>query len=210
MVSDDRPRGILSPADRKYLRSDKSGYTRQAQHKRNEAIRQRVQNAILDMSVLHDHWPAEEREAVFGTTAASGEFGEGLAALLGLVYAETNPNGRFKSLLSRGINDIERQRAAWEGYRVQVAFDVTPVTSMELGPLVDKVSRRGLAKLSDEEVLALFVLLRETNTLTPDDFAEMREDLRQQLPDFEKTAGEAHRRRAKVAREEQARSEPER
>jgi len=50
----DRPRGILSRSDRKYL-ADPEGYkSRQSRHKRKQAIPERIRHAFLDMSILAD------------------------------------------------------------------------------------------------------------------------------------------------------------
>ncbi|WP_126665179.1 hypothetical protein [Haloterrigena salifodinae] len=60
----DRPRGILSTADRDYLENpdDRSA---PAQHKRKEAIIERTRNAVVDLSVLKSQLPQELRQEVF-------------------------------------------------------------------------------------------------------------------------------------------------
>lgn len=49
----DRPRGILSSADRQYLRNPDE-YSRQAAHERKKAIRERVWNTVLDFGLLSE------------------------------------------------------------------------------------------------------------------------------------------------------------
>lgn len=61
---DGRPRGVLSGADRGYLREPED-YSRQASHARQEAIRERVENAVLDFSLLFDELDHDERETIF-------------------------------------------------------------------------------------------------------------------------------------------------
>lgn len=56
---DERGRGVLSPADRKYLRNPEE-YSRQARHEREKAILERVENAILDFTILWEEWDREE------------------------------------------------------------------------------------------------------------------------------------------------------
>ena len=52
MTDDDgRDRGILSPADRNYLRNPDE-YSRQASHEREKKIKERIRNALLDISLL--------------------------------------------------------------------------------------------------------------------------------------------------------------
>lgn len=62
---DDRDRGVLSPADRQFLRSPEE-YSRQATHEREKAIRERVWNAILDFELLAN-MPPEQRQRVLGS-----------------------------------------------------------------------------------------------------------------------------------------------
>lgn len=60
----ERDRGVLSPADRKFLRSPKE-YTRQATHEREQAIRERAWNGFLDGSVLLEHTTPDQRREIF-------------------------------------------------------------------------------------------------------------------------------------------------
>lgn len=61
---DDRDRGVLSPADRRFLRSPEE-YTRQATHERENAILERVWNGFLDGATLLDHTTPDQRRAIF-------------------------------------------------------------------------------------------------------------------------------------------------
>jgi hypothetical protein len=61
---EERDRGVLSPADRKFLRSPKE-YTRQATHEREQAIRERAWNGFLDGSVLLEHTTPDQRREIF-------------------------------------------------------------------------------------------------------------------------------------------------
>jgi len=58
---DDRKRGVLSKADRNYLKNPEE-YSRQASHERQRKIRERIEDAILDMSILYDKIEFVERE----------------------------------------------------------------------------------------------------------------------------------------------------
>jgi hypothetical protein len=48
----DRPRGILSPVDRKWLKGTKEYDYRQAEDKRKREIHERIQNAIYDLDFI--------------------------------------------------------------------------------------------------------------------------------------------------------------
>lgn len=56
----ERPRGILTEADREFLRNSEE-YSRQAAHARQNAILERTRNAILDFTLLWEQWDHDER-----------------------------------------------------------------------------------------------------------------------------------------------------
>jgi hypothetical protein len=57
---DERPRGVLSPADRAYLRNPDE-FSRQASHARAQKIQERLYNAILDFGILSEELDSEGR-----------------------------------------------------------------------------------------------------------------------------------------------------
>lgn len=63
MVSE-RPRGILSPADREYLANPDSR-SRQAKYKRQDAIVERTRQSFHDFRTLHSSLPGELRKEAF-------------------------------------------------------------------------------------------------------------------------------------------------
>ena len=114
MSDDDRDRGILSTADREYLQSPE-GYSRQASNERENAIRNRVWNAILDFDLLTSMSP-EQRRAILGSGDPQSErhkpamhieferalawtiaFAHQLATDLGTAVEPLPPDGDFKS-----------------------------------------------------------------------------------------------------------------
>ena len=64
-TGDDRDRGILSTVDREYLR-DPDAFSRQGGYQRRAAIRNRVENAFVDLRVLFDELDDETITDVFG------------------------------------------------------------------------------------------------------------------------------------------------
>lgn len=60
----DRPRGVLSPADRDYLKNPDE-YSRQASHAREEKIGERAYNAILDFIILSEELDSSDRREYF-------------------------------------------------------------------------------------------------------------------------------------------------
>lgn len=70
--TDERERGILSPADRRFLR-DPEEYSRQGQYERKSAIKQRVYDSILDLSLLFELLPPSQRHEIFGRSTGMGD-----------------------------------------------------------------------------------------------------------------------------------------
>jgi hypothetical protein len=60
-MSDSETRGILTEADKEWLRGDKEYEQRQSAAKRRAQIRDRVTAAMQDFSLLIDNWSEEER-----------------------------------------------------------------------------------------------------------------------------------------------------
>ena len=64
MTDDERGRGILTEADRAFLRSPDE-YSRQSTHARQNAIIERMRNAILDFSILFEELDRDDFETIF-------------------------------------------------------------------------------------------------------------------------------------------------
>lgn len=64
--SNGRPRGMLAPVDRLYLRGEKEYEHRQSAYKRRRDIRDRVYHGILDFALLVGSLPDTERQEIFG------------------------------------------------------------------------------------------------------------------------------------------------
>lgn len=62
----DRERGFLTKDNREFLQGDKDSGTRQARHHHRKKIRERLQNALLDFSLVFDHMKDGELQQVFG------------------------------------------------------------------------------------------------------------------------------------------------
>lgn len=60
----EKPRGILSTADREYLRGERE-LTKESERHARRRIRERVRTAVEDFSILWTHLPDEELEAIF-------------------------------------------------------------------------------------------------------------------------------------------------
>ena len=125
MNEEDRDRGILSPADREYLRGEREFAGAQAERNARARIRDRVFDATFDLELLVDALSDRDRELVFGK-----RFDEidGLAAFDALVaavafyYRATDDAGlRFEDVLAEAINVAE----AGQDRAATVDLDVT-------------------------------------------------------------------------------------
>jgi hypothetical protein len=197
----DRDRGILSPADRKYLGSDKSGYTRQAQHQRERTIRARVRNAILDFTLLFEHWDETERENVLGTGTA-GPIGEGIADFFAMVHIEARQPG-MKNLLLRGVTRGEQQLANSDLYDVRVEYDVEPVGVLNFEEAVEKFQSWKLHRLTDTEAQAIVKLLERSDAVGREDLEEMRQEWQDDIDEFAEEIREAKHQHRVASREKQ-------
>ncbi|SEH11543.1 hypothetical protein SAMN04487967_0400 [Natronorubrum sediminis] len=61
-MSENETRGILTPADKEWLRGETEYEHRQSEAKRRQEIRERVSAALEDFAMLVDHWSATERQ----------------------------------------------------------------------------------------------------------------------------------------------------
>jgi hypothetical protein len=120
----ERERGILSPADRAYLRGETELASVQSERNTRARIRDRVHESILDFEVLVEHLSGRDRELVFEDRLDA----EGTAAFDALVSAVAflyegidDTELAFETVLSEGINlaEASEERAA------TVSLDVT-------------------------------------------------------------------------------------
>lgn len=161
----DRERGILSPADREFLIATEEEleekYTRQARAKRQQAIRDRVYEAVLDFMYLYEFWPADPRKEVFTDLLADWQGRTGLADMLALVYIELVPRERFDDIFERGVRQAEeRMHDGKSGAFVRVRPIDEVVEWMDEKTIEEAIAKlgqgkRGLMDLTDDETRAL-------------------------------------------------------
>jgi hypothetical protein len=68
----DRPRGVLTPADREFLRGEREG-TEGSRYNIRRRIRQRIADAILDFSLLFDGLPKRDVEQLIDPEDGNGD-----------------------------------------------------------------------------------------------------------------------------------------
>lgn len=111
MTGDDRSRGILSEADRAYLRDEADLGSVQAERNARARIRERVFNAVLDFELLVEQLSATDRELVFGKRldATDGtEAFDGLVSGLAFLYQGVGDTEvEFETVLTEAVNVAE-------------------------------------------------------------------------------------------------------
>lgn len=118
----DRPRGILSTADRKWLLDGEAEYeknhSRQASAARKAAVEERLRHALRDFQLLNEHLPTDSREAIFdlspvGEAGDREELEEDIQALITFLYAGMGGVQWFNRVLRRGVwhGEVELENA---------------------------------------------------------------------------------------------------
>jgi len=201
----DRDRGVLTEADREYLRGEKE-LSEGSEFNTKRRIRRRVKNALLDFSILFDHLDQEERRKIFTSAEEEREpFIEALSAFFAFVYRETYPTTHipsFKYFLKEGIRRAERDMAGTDLHEVDVKFDVTPISinSIDLDDVAHKVRFGKWEELSEVEMRHFLKVAQYVEGFSPDDvpqaFRERHEALLEE-------ANEGMAKRQKELREKQ-------
>lgn len=162
----ERDRGVLSSADREYLRGDRDLSSVQAERNARARIRARVYDALLDFEVLVEHLEARDRELVFGKRASGADGTEAFDAFvstLAFLYRgldETDLD--FETVLREGVNlaEADNDRAA------TVDYDVT-FHALDADHLREKVAAG--ESLSLPEIAHLY----QSDDVTRDELADL-------------------------------------
>jgi hypothetical protein len=127
----DRPRGILSSRDREYLLG-KADIESQSQAARNirAAIRERLENAILDFTLLFRHLEPRDRERVFDELAGGSPQDpdhhvpiQGIVHTIAICYMEHPMASRFVSTVRRGLEEVAEKRGEFRDIEVSITFE---------------------------------------------------------------------------------------
>lgn len=151
MTIEERPRGILSPADRKYLKNPKA-YSDQAAYERRQAIITRVYEALHDFPVLLSQLEAEHRREAFRDyegTVPSSPF-----AFLYLGITDTvEPEELAKDAFEGAVADGVRKAYLKQGVSVD---EVEVTVEVDTGPSIEELKRE--ENMDQDTILELFRL----------------------------------------------------
>lgn len=155
----DRPRGVLTEADRRYLLGE-SDLTHEQSRRNTEArIRERVVNSVLDFALLAQFLKGKDRRQVFEKNLDDEEFEMGLIGMLSLSYVGTKESGEeFESYLVPAIRLVEQGFvAAALGTTADVSVDLD--VDLEQGTDLDELAWRvaDYESITTEELYALLI-----------------------------------------------------
>lgn len=154
-LDQDRERGVLSPADRRYLQ-DSEAYSDQAAYERREAIKTRVREGLLDFSMLLSHLDADSRKEIFAAVDDFNVYPAVFAYLYLGITDTTEPadfgKEHFEEMVRQGVRDACTARGvSVRGIDVNIEVDMgEPIDELEDMPLAD-LSVDQARQLLDEE-----------------------------------------------------------
>lgn len=177
----DRPRGILSPADREYLvASDgerEENYSRSARTQRERAIRERAANAFMDFSLLSAHLDASDRAQIFEESEL--DIRRGIHGMLAFLYQHATdpppgmseggplmpPERQFEDWLERSIHRVQtnlppRVAGNVEIRPVEVDLEIQNLEELDARAVEQTVRSEGIEVLTENELLFLLWLGR--------------------------------------------------
>jgi hypothetical protein len=166
--SSDRPRGILSPADRAFLRGEACLESEQSVYDARYRIRQRVRNAILDCSILFEHLEAKDRAQIFDPQDESrAEFTNAIIDALAFLYLGTERYdvGR-ENLIAESVRRVERARSGTDGI-VSATVSIERATCDHMASILDRIEAGDVHELTDEELRAFAHLCGKSCDVPP-------------------------------------------
>jgi phosphopantothenate synthetase len=127
----DRPRGILSPRDREYLLGEADiEPTSQAARNVRAAIRERLENAILDFTLLFQHLEERDREKVFDELVGErppqdadyAMMPQGVCHAIALLYLEHRHTEDFAATVLEALREVANKRDEFREIEVSITF----------------------------------------------------------------------------------------
>lgn len=188
----DRPRSVLTKADRRYL-LDLSDLEPQSHGERRarERIRERVVNAFLDLSIIEQTLEKRDRKLIFDAFDSnkihpeeSRLYGNGIPDHLGaltdtlaFIYRETKDSeGRyppFEQLLEHAIMNGEADPGAivLAPYSIELTIEKQHDV-IDINTIIDRVESGNTSSLSEYEMKAFLQFLSTTDGVDTDTIRE--------------------------------------
>lgn len=139
---EDRPRGVLSRADREYLLGKTTMEHEQSRRNAEARIRKRIRNGIEDFYLIARRLERKDRRQVFDKNLEAVSFRYGLLGMLTFAYMGTKESGMdFQHLVEPAIRRAEEIYVA-ERLNSTVDVEVTLEVDVQAGATVETVADR--------------------------------------------------------------------
>ena len=178
MSGNERDRGVLSRADRAYLRGEADLATVQSERNARARIRDRIYQSILDFEVLVEHLSERDRELVFEKRFESIDGTEAFDALVSAVaflyQATKDTELEFESVLHEAVNLAEASddRAA----TVQLDLTFQSLTAEQLRHKLERGESLSLTEIA---------YLHESDEVRMDELARYFRDADESTPEVD-------------------------
>lgn len=148
----DRPRGILTPADRALLLGFKEYNHKQQYSNRRKDIRKRTANALLDFSLLRHSLQSKDRKRIFQNPADEAgideaQLQESIQSMLYWTYLGLKEQQYdFEGLLTQAIEEAEEdyaQKYLGRAVEIVVNFNVEVTRSHDVEVLISQIESGG-------------------------------------------------------------------
>jgi hypothetical protein len=168
----ERPRGILSTADREYLVGQREYEHPQSEANRKQDIRKRTVNAILDFALLAEHLPDEEREKVFNELYSEDELPDPSSSIISFLYRGLDGDlERLESIVEEGIyiGANSKKIGRWSGEIADINTSIDVEQRPDRSEVIKKFEQGDADQLTPVEI---GVLVR-TGQLNEDDLRDL-------------------------------------
>lgn len=180
-MTGNRPRGILSPADRAYLRGEADLQSEQSEYDARYRIRERIRHALLDFDLLFEHLSDGDREQVFDPAPDEREtFTEGVLSAIAFLYLGTGGyDPSRENLFGEGIRRaIQREQGNAEFCSVRI--DVDRPDRERLQRIVDAVERGAFHELDEADLRAMACFLHRRERAPTDVLDRLKRSLEEE------------------------------
>lgn len=160
MADADRPRGVLTPADRRFLRGDVTLGSEQSRYDAHYRIRNRVRNAVLDHSLLFEHLPERDRQQVFDPEddrLAEAVVDAVAFCYLGAASLDASP----ERLVAEGVRRGERRRRGPDAPALEVDVSVRAADEEHIEHIAECLDAGAVHDLDEPDLRTLARLLAE-------------------------------------------------
>lgn len=169
----DRPRGVFSPTDREYLFGLKEYTHPQSEANREQSIRERIQNALLDFRLIWALVDPDEREKTLDEMDQE-DLNQGIESIITFAYFALDKNlTELERRIERGVlaganSPIDGQDQG-QATNVDVSIDID--YDPDVQPLYRKLQEGKASQLTPEEIGVLV----KAGKLEPEDLKALEQ-----------------------------------